>query len=371
MFALPIVLVLFVALARASPAGTIPPASMITPAPALHKRFASDFVGYVLFDDGDTSILECKAGYTYTYTDGYADCVDSPGNLGTYCAGDTIYYTASGSSDVCATTCVTDLIYYSFDDSSPAWKVGCATRTGYKVLHMSSADIEAALALGTTTVDTPTETTVRPTTKDVSTTTVTPTSSSSTTGSPSPPTGTSEPKKNNGALIGGAVAGSLVFLGLVIAGAFFFLAKRRKTQHPSNQASNQSVQGGQSPLMAQDQSVAMSPSPMSPGPFSPQPYSPQPGSFSPPPAYAQEKGPAVAVAPVERKPVQYEYRAPEVGEGIHEAYGNPVNPPVNSVPAPAAYANELPGQSAQPQGMQPQGMQQPHTMPPQGRSELS
>jgi hypothetical protein len=99
--------------AHASPANAIPPAAIITPAPALHKRFDNDFVGYVLFDDGDSmftkseeprfrpirltpvlaSILTCKAGYTYTYDFGYAGCVSSLGDLGTACSGSTMIFT--------------------------------------------------------------------------------------------------------------------------------------------------------------------------------------------------------------------------------------------------------------------------------------
>jgi hypothetical protein len=58
MRALPVLAIQFLGFAskaaQASGANVIPPPATITPAPALHKRFDNDFVGYVLFDDGDS-----------------------------------------------------------------------------------------------------------------------------------------------------------------------------------------------------------------------------------------------------------------------------------------------------------------------------
>lgn len=156
----------------------------------------------------------------------------------------------------------------------------------------------------------------------------------------------SKPSKNNGALIGGAVAGSLVFLGLVIAGVFFFLSRRRPTQGFSDQpaAQNPPFMGKEqpaspptSPYVGVDQSQAVSPAPFSPPPvsFSPPPasFSPPPASFSPPPEYPQDKSPSTTVSMV--SPVQQSnYGA--AGE-TYQAYGEP------------AYTNELPAHYAQPQ----------------------
>lgn len=61
MFALPIVFILLAGLARTSPAGTVPPASTITPAPVLDRRYlADDFVGYAFMDDGDSTSAVAK-----------------------------------------------------------------------------------------------------------------------------------------------------------------------------------------------------------------------------------------------------------------------------------------------------------------------
>jgi hypothetical protein len=209
--------------AYGSPASGAPPAAVITPAPVLHKRFDSNFVGYVLFDDGDSectrlfewlckydpaltylpaSVLTCRSDYTYTYTDGYGGCVESLGDLGTSCVGntkvftggDTLEWSVSGPVDNCkacanicrsATACVTDYYYYSLEDIAPAWNIDCDTRsTGWTVLRMSSADLPTISALSDiTSVDITTppaeKTTVYITPSETSTSTTSSSSSSS------------------------------------------------------------------------------------------------------------------------------------------------------------------------------------------------
>lgn len=99
---------------------------------------------------------------------------------------------------------------------------------------------------------------------------------------------TSTPRKNKAPIIGGAVAGSLVFLGLIGAGAFFFLRKRRATASGA-------------PYRGPDQAVAMSPTPALPQ----APYSPPPsyGPNSAAPVFGSAEGKQAHVA---------EYRVPEM-----------------------------------------------------------
>ncbi|KAF2472305.1 uncharacterized protein BDR25DRAFT_313454 [Lindgomyces ingoldianus] len=296
--------------AYASPGTTTPPASLITPAPVLHGRFARDFVGYVLFLDGDTSVRTCNTGYTYTYTNGYAGCVRSLGDLGTECDGSTVIFTYGHTSE-CSYACVTDFYLYSLNDREPAWGIHCATRTtGWKVLHMSSEDLPS----GKITITQPIKPSTPPDAKTIERTVTVhnfTAASAPNSGSPSP-TKPSQVQKNNGALIGGAVAGSLVFIGLIIASIIFFLSRRRQKQGRSEEFVAHGTR-----FMGMDRSVPNSPAP-----------------FSPPPEYTQEKSPSTTVS-IARKPVQQPGNV--VRNEVHEAYGEPV------------YANELPAHCVQPQ----------------------
>jgi hypothetical protein len=78
--------------AQGSPASHAP---LITPAPVLHKRFFdSDFVGYVLFSDGDSMCIFSRLyDVKLIHVPSYAGCVESLGDLGTRCDGSTKIFT--------------------------------------------------------------------------------------------------------------------------------------------------------------------------------------------------------------------------------------------------------------------------------------
>ncbi|KAF2464399.1 uncharacterized protein BDR25DRAFT_319265 [Lindgomyces ingoldianus] len=261
--------VLALGAAYASPVTTVPSAPLITPAPLIPRSLGSFFVGYAMFDDGSTP----------------------------------------GGARTCNDYCVTNLIFASASDRSPAWMVGCATQSyGLKLLHVSKEDLPTGGASLNSL--TPTQASTSMPRSPVSSAFLSFTTAASTTApslatlshtsSPDPP------KKNNAPVIGGAVAGSLILLGLIGAGAFFFFSNRRVT------APNTPYQGP-------DQAVAMPPAP-----------APPQATFSPPPAYGQPLSAPIPGYGDGKRDHVAEYRVPEMTH--HEVHGQ--STPLSAAPMP-------------------------------------
>ncbi|KAF2109785.1 hypothetical protein BDV96DRAFT_604656 [Lophiotrema nucula] len=347
-------------LAVGSPVADANPA-LITPGPALHRRdYAPDFVGYALWDDGNTDTYTCGEPFTYTYESGYAGCCSTSTDctLSRYCFGSTLVF-EGGSSSICDLYCVTQSVFYSTDDSYPASIVQC-DETSYDLTILRTD----SLAPGPVTI----EVTVTPSsTRPISTTEpVTSSSSSSISSStsttpivptaPLPAQTSSAPKKSIAPIVGGAVGGAVVLIALVGIGLFFFFKKR--SQNSSTPAPGGFGNQHDPPAMA-------SPMPSNYNPYSPPPnmaqaypspvsspamsavspyqtLAPTPAPYSPPPVYGNEKSASVTMAAMPTPHSEYEYRLPD---NTAEVHGISAQTPLSSPPpanqAPRNGATEL------------------------------
>ncbi|KAF2261477.1 hypothetical protein CC78DRAFT_619426 [Lojkania enalia] len=318
----------------------VPP--LITPSPVLERRDypSAGFIGYVYYDDGsfDTdSWRQCKSDLTYTYSFGYASCCSGPCTPYAECYGD--YASFGDGRSVSCTYCTTMTIYYSTDDLYPAWYVGCATTDKETVLLRT--DIEDFTTSSSSSRTTYTTTTTTSTSTSTPTTTTTSSSSSSTSPIPVstttvPPIPTEDSKSDNGAIIGGAVGGSVGFIALVGLGLFLFFRRRRNT-HP--------VQPNP-PMMQNPPPNMMQPIATPPAAYAPPPQGYQPPS-SPPLGYPPSS-PPLGYQPPSSPPGYVDGKWAHVATagqpGQQPEYQYPTHSPVSEIPgsSPQGYANNLP-----------------------------
>ncbi|ORX95547.1 hypothetical protein BCR34DRAFT_607916 [Clohesyomyces aquaticus] len=305
--------VLAMGVAYASPVATEPAAPLITPAPLIPRSLGSYFIGYAMFDNGAISTYTCNSNTFTISSNGYAGCAFYASDIVTKC-----YYNSmisAGGAYPCANYCVTSLVFASVGDVSPASLIGCAAvPAGLKILHVSKEDLPTGSASSAFVSPVTAFVTVTPTQTSTSVPTSSVSSATSSSATPSNTNLPTLPKKNNAPVIGGAVAGSLIFLGLIGAGAFFFLSKRRAVA-PST------------PYQGPDQAVAMSPAP-----------APPQAPYSPPPAYGQPFSAPIPGAGDGKQAHVAEYRVAEMTH--HEVHGQ--SAPLSVAPMPV-YNQNLPG----------------------------
>ncbi|KAF1996137.1 hypothetical protein P154DRAFT_326647 [Amniculicola lignicola CBS 123094] len=134
----------------ASPAITLPPASIITPAPLIPRAIDYSFIGYEMSGGAAVSTWFCKS-QTFTFSSGFAGCALYGYEIVTTCSG-TLAIGASNTAS-CLNYCATHSVYRSQGDKSPAQWIDCAEKPGR--LQLFRETVPATSTLFTTTESVP------------------------------------------------------------------------------------------------------------------------------------------------------------------------------------------------------------------------
>ncbi|RDL37747.1 uncharacterized protein BP5553_05180 [Venustampulla echinocandica] len=334
---------------------TVPPEALVTPGPKLYNRASLSlgdprFLGWQV-DGGTVYQRTCASGYTYSVSSPYFACCNTAATTCSFVNNCNGFYTAvyASSSLSCSDYCITGRIFASVSDESPLTYLGCGSSNYWAVQSKDSSGImdwtPGAPSVVTQTLVKTTQaaksTSTTPESTPTSTSTSTPGASPATTG-PSSQTTTPvlpEPAKssNNGAIIGGAVGGCAVAIGLIVLGVLLFLRRRKNNAQPPPP-----------PAMGSPMAQQPYPAQFPPGDMRPNSYMPP---NSPPPPWDAAHGPPPQggyFAPGQKPPGQpYQYEAvPSNAPGEHPPHLYPQGvAEVQGVPTP--HAVELHGASMQ------------------------